>query len=167
MSPDAVDVEAMVVALFTLMAKVDRARHERRAASDLSLLQVIAAGGAMRPGEIAARQHVHQSLVTRQIRDLEDAGHVSVADDPNDGRSYLVALTPAGFDELDRLTKVGLQRFALFVSDWDPEQVRTLAELLEKLQSSMTTASASEQPSPSERRRARRTAQAFRRNENQ
>jgi DNA-binding MarR family transcriptional regulator len=165
MSPDAVDVEAMVVALFTLMAKVDRARHERRAASDLSLLQVIAAGGAMRPGEIAARQHVHQSLVTRQIRNLEDAGHVSVADDPNDGRSYLVALTPAGFDELDRLTKIGLQRFALFVSDWDPEQVRTLAELLEKLQSSMTAASASEQPSPSERRRARRTAQAVRRNE--
>ena len=165
MSPDAVDVEAMVVALFTLMAKVDRARHERRAASDLSLLQVIAAGGAMRPGEIAARQHVHQSLVTRQIRNLEDAGHVSVADDPNDGRSYLVALTPAGFDELDRLTKIGLQRFALFVSDWDPEQVRTLAELLEKLQSSMTTTSAREQPSPSERRRARRTAQAVRRNE--
>jgi DNA-binding MarR family transcriptional regulator len=165
MSPDAVDVEAMVVALFTLMAKVDRARHERRAASDLSLLQVIAAGGAMRPGEIAARQHVHQSLVTRQIRDLEDAGHVSVADDPNDGRSYLVALTPAGFDELDRLTKVGLQRFALFVSDWDPEQVRTLTDLLEKLQSSMTAASAREQPSPSERRRARRTAQAVRRNE--
>ena len=119
----------------------------------------------MRPGEIAARQHVHQSLVTRQIRNLEDAGHVSVADDPNDGRSYLVALTPAGFDELDRLTKIGLQRFALFVSDWDPEQVRTLAELLEKLQSSMTAASASEQPSPSERRRARRTAQAVRRNE--
>jgi len=165
MSPDAVDVEAMVVALFTLMAKVDRARHERRAASDLSLLQVIAAGGAMRPGVIAARQHVHQSLVTRQIRNLEAAGHFSVADDPNDGRSYLVALTPAGFDELDRLTKIGLQRFALFVSDWDPEQVRTLAELLEKLQSSMTAASASEQPSPSERRRARRTAQAVRRNE--
>ena len=167
MPPDAVDVEAMVVALFTLMAKVDRARHERRAASDLSLLQVIAAGGAMRPGEIAARQHVHQSLVTRQIRELEDAGHVSVADDPNDGRSYLVALTPAGFDELNRLTKVGLQRLAMFVSDWEPEQVRTLSGLLEKLQSSMSTTAEREQSSTSDRRRARRAAHAFRRKENQ
>jgi hypothetical protein len=53
----------------------------------------------------------------------------------------------------------------MFVSDWEPEQVRTLTQLLEKLQSSMTAASAREKPSPSERRRARRTAQAVRRKE--
>src|SRR5579862_9848651 len=153
MPPDNRDVEAMVAALFTLMANIDRARRERRAATSLALLQVIAAGGAIRPSEIAARQHVHQSLATRQIRELEDAGHVSVAADPTDGRSYLVSLTPAGVDELVRLTRIGLERFALFVKDWQPEQVRTLAQLLEQLQTSMTTVSAEERLATSDRRK--------------
>src|SRR5580692_699009 len=157
MPPDDRDVEAMVGALFTLLANVDRARRERKAATDLALLQVIGSSGPIRPSDIAARQHVHQSFATRQIRELEDTGQVSVAADPTDGRSYLVTLTPAGVDELDRLTKIGLQRFAMFVSDWEPEQVRDLARLLEKLQASMTALSARERAlSASERRAARR-----------
>jgi DNA-binding MarR family transcriptional regulator len=159
MPSDNRDVEAMVAALFALMARLDRARRERKAASALALLQVIALGGALRPSQIADRQHVHQSLATRQIRDLEDAGHVSVASDPSDGRSYLVSLTPAGVDALRRLTSIGLERFALFVSDWEPEDVRTLARLLEKLQTSMTTVSAQERIATSDRRMARRAAQ--------
>jgi DNA-binding MarR family transcriptional regulator len=159
MPPDNRDVEAMVAALFTLMAKLDRARRERKAASALALLQVIAAGGALRPSEIAAGQHVHQSLASRQIQELEDAGHVSVAGDPSDGRSYLVSLTPAGVDELRRLTRTGLERFALFVSDWKPEDVRTLAQLLEKLQTSIATVSSQERDAASDRRVARRAAQ--------
>ena len=39
----------------------------------------------------------------------------------------------AGRKELDRLTQIGLSRFALFVADWDAEEVRTLGRLLEKL----------------------------------
>lgn len=165
MPPDNRDVEAMVAALFTLMANIDRARRERRAATSLALLQVIAVGGAIRPSQIATRQHVHQSLATRQIRELEDAGHVSVAADPTDGRSYLVSLTPAGADELARLTRIGLERFALFVSNWEPEQVQTLARLLEKLQTSMTTISAEERLASSERRMARRTTRVAARKE--
>jgi DNA-binding MarR family transcriptional regulator len=165
MPPDNRDVEAMVAALFTLMANIDRARRERRAATALALLQVIAAAGAIRPSDIAARQRVHQSLATRQIRELEDAGHVSVAADPTDGRSYLVSLTRAGADELARLTRIGLERFALFVSDWEREQVQTLAQLLEKLQTSMATISAEERLASSERRMARRTTRVAQRQE--
>jgi DNA-binding MarR family transcriptional regulator len=166
MPPENRDVEAMVAALFTLVAKLDRARHERRAASELALLQVIAAGGAVRPSEIAAGQHVHQSLVTRQIRELEDAGLVTVAGNPADGRSYLVSLTPAGIDELQRLTSIGLRRFATFVSDWDPEQVQLLTHLLEKLQTSMASVGANERPlSASERRATRRSVGAPREKE--
>jgi DNA-binding MarR family transcriptional regulator len=166
MPPENRDVEAMVASLFTLVAKLDRARHERRAASELALLQMIAAGGAVRPSEIAASQHVHQSLVTRQIRELEDAGRVSVTGDPTDGRSYLVRLTPAGAAELERLTRIGLQRFALFVSDWDPKQVQLLTQLLDKLQLSMMSVAAKERPlSGSERRAARRAVRARQRKE--
>lgn len=145
MAPSERDVRSMVVALFSLNAGIERARRERRSASALAMLQVIAAGEAIRPSEIAARQHVHQSIVTRQIREMEESGYVSVTANPADGRSCLVALTRAGVDELERLTRIGLDRFAFFVRDWQPDDVRGLTDLLEKLQSSMSAVSAGEQ----------------------
>jgi len=144
-----------VAALFTMNAALERARRERKGANTLSLLQVIAAHDGIRPSEIADLQQVHPSLVTRQVRELEDAGYVQVTADPADGRSCLVALVPAGTDELRRLVQFGLQRFAMFVNDWDPEEVRALAQLLEKLKSSMATVSAREQRPPPGRRWAR------------
>ena len=56
-----------------------------------------------------------------------------------------MTLTPAGADELQRLTQVGLDRFALFVADWQPSEVRTLTALLDKLRSSIAAVAAQEQ----------------------
>jgi DNA-binding MarR family transcriptional regulator len=145
MAPSNADVNAMVAALFTLTAGMERARRQRKAAGTLSLLQLIADRGATRPSQIADLQGVHPSLVTRQVRDLEDAGHVQVAADPADGRSCLVTLTPAGAGELKRLTQAGLDRFALFVADWQPDDVRMLTALLDKLRTSITAVTEQQQ----------------------
>jgi DNA-binding MarR family transcriptional regulator len=146
MAPDRSDVQSMVMALFTLIGSMDRAARQSAGASALSLLQVVASRDAIRPSEIADLQHVHPSLVTRQVRDLEDKGYAQVTADPADGRSCLVTLTPAGVD-----------RFATFVSDWEPEEVRTLTALLEKLQASKT-ATATQRRRPGRRRWARQDA---------
>jgi DNA-binding MarR family transcriptional regulator len=145
MAPSKSDVNALVAALFTLTAGMERARRQRKAAGTLSLLQLLADRGAIRPSDIADAQDVHPSLVTRQVRELEDAGQVQVAADPADGRSCLVTLTPAGAGELNRLTQVGLDRFASFVADWQPEDVRTLTALLDKLRNSIAAVAAQEQ----------------------
>jgi DNA-binding MarR family transcriptional regulator len=145
MAPSNADVHAMVAALFTLTAGMERARRQRKAAGTLSLLQLVADRQPIRPSEIAEVQDVHPSLVTRQVRELEDAGHVQVAADPADGRSCLVTLTPAGAGELQRLTQVGLDRFALFVADWSPGDVRMLTTLLDKLRNSITAVAEQEQ----------------------
>jgi DNA-binding MarR family transcriptional regulator len=137
MPPGRDDVQSMVVALFRLIAGVERARRQKKAAAALDLLQVIAARQGMRPSDIASQRSVHRSLVTRQLRELEDAGYVQFAGDPDDGRSWLVVLTPVGHEEMRRLQEVGLDRFAMFVADWEPAEVRQLATLLEKLTSSM------------------------------
>lgn len=126
----------MVGALFTLIGSLERATRLSKGASTLSLLQVLGAHDSLRPSEIAARQQVHPSLVTRRLQDLEDAGYVRASTDPGDGRSRLVRLTRAGKREIARLRDVGIDRFALFVKDWQPEEVRTLTALLEKLQAS-------------------------------
>jgi DNA-binding MarR family transcriptional regulator len=153
MAPDRSDVQSMVIALFTLIGGIDRAARQSAEASTLSLLQAIASRDAIRPSEIADLQHVHPSLVTRQVRDLEDKGYAQVTADPADGRSCLVTLTPAGTGEMARLRQVGVDRFATFLAGWEPEEVRTLTALLEKLQSS-TTATAT-QRRPGRRRWAR------------
>src|ERR1700689_3035994 len=154
MAPDRSDVQSMVIALFTLIGGIDRAARQSAEASTLSLLQAIASRDAIRPSEIADLQHVHPSLVTRQVRDLEDKGYAQVTADPADGRSCLVTLTPAGADEMARLRQVGVDRFATFVAGWEPEEVRTLTALLEKLQSCKTT-TATQRQRPGRRRWAR------------
>jgi DNA-binding MarR family transcriptional regulator len=152
MAPSKRDVRSMVAVLFTINAGLERARRLRKGASTLSLLQVIAGYDGIRPSEIAEFQQVHPSLVTRQVRELEDAGYVKVVADPADRRSCLVTLIPPGSEELRRLEQFGLTRFEQFVKDWKPEQVRALTELLEKLRTSMAAVSAQEQPRPTGRR---------------
>jgi len=56
-----------------------------------------------------------------------------------------VTLTPAGAGEPQRLTQAGLDRFALFVADWQPGDVRMLTALLDKLRNSIAAVAAREQ----------------------
>lgn len=158
MTPSRADVRSMVAALFTLTGTLERARRQRKAAGALSLLQVIVGHDAIRPSDLADLQLVHPSQISRQVRELENAGYVQVAGDPADGRSWLVALTPAGRDEMRRLQQVGLDRFALFVADWEPEEVQALTALLEKLRSSMAAVAEREQRPAVRRSRSRQAS---------
>ena len=109
---------------------------------------MIAGRDGIRPSEIADLQLVHPSLVTRQVRELEDAGYVQVSGSFADGRSWLVALTPAERAEMRHLQQVGLDRFALFITGWQPGEVRTLAALLDKLRTSVAAVGEREQSPP-------------------
>src|SRR4029450_13971059 len=132
------DVEQLVAALFAVTSGLDRARRQIPDAAALSVLQVLAWAERqeppqqVRPKQIAAALGVHRSAVTHQLQALEEAGQVSLTVDPADRRSWFVALTDTGRAELDRLTTVGLDRFAAFVADWDAQEVRTLTRLLGK-----------------------------------
>jgi hypothetical protein len=56
---------------------------------------------------------------------------------------------------MHRLQEVGLDRFAMFVADWEPGEVRALAGLLDKLRTSMAAAAGREQrPAVRRERRA-------------
>jgi DNA-binding MarR family transcriptional regulator len=145
------DVEEMVVALFTLAGGLERARRRSPGAAALSLLQVIAGHGQIRPSQIAEALQVHPSLVTRQVRDLEADGYVEVTANPGDHRSCLIRLTPAGADQMIRLQQAGLERFAKFVAGWDPAEVRAFTSLLRKLEASKAAVAAAERQPPGRR----------------
>jgi DNA-binding MarR family transcriptional regulator len=77
---------------------------------------------------------------------------VTLTVDPADRRSWFVALTDTGHAELERLTTIGLDRFASFVADWDAQEVRTLTRLLVKFDASKAEVGRRSPPSRGRRR---------------
>jgi DNA-binding MarR family transcriptional regulator len=158
-TPTRQDVEQLVAALFAVTSGLERARRQIPDAAALSALQVLAwaerqqPAQQVRPKNIATALGVHRSAVTHQLQALEETGQVTLTVDPADRRSWFVALTDAGRAELDRLTTIGMNRFALFVADWDAHEVRTLTRLLVKFEASKAEVGRRAPPSRTRRRR--------------
>jgi DNA-binding MarR family transcriptional regulator len=146
MAPKREDVEAMAQALFTVQEGMARATRKIPNASLLRLLQTIAATQPVRPSELAAQLEVHQSLITRQIRELEQEDKVAVSPDPNDGRAFVVSLTEVGGKQVADLAEIGMQRFIGFVRGWDAEEVREFTRLLRKFHETKAEFAASNPP---------------------
>jgi DNA-binding MarR family transcriptional regulator len=130
------DVEGLVAALFTVNGGLTRAAKQRPKAAELRLLQTVAAHEGSRPSELAEAMGVDRSLVTRQLRDLEDEGKVKVSPDPRDGRAFVAELTEEGRRQIAELTEFGMRRFESFVADWESDEIRELTRLLWKFEHS-------------------------------
>jgi DNA-binding MarR family transcriptional regulator len=148
MAPTKPEVEELVIALFTVIGGIQRARKKIPDAAMLAVLQVI--GAAMdrppeqriRPSEIAEILDVHRSAVTHQLQALQRAGHITLEVDPTDRRASLVELTDQGKEEVERLSSTGLERFYAFVAEWSSEDVRELTRLLIQFEQSKKAAAA-------------------------
>jgi DNA-binding MarR family transcriptional regulator len=155
------EVEGLVAALFVVNNGLTRAAKQRPKASELRLLQAVAMHEGSRPSELAEQLGVDRSLVTRQLRDLEDEGKVAVRPDPRDGRAFVAELTDKGRQQVAELTEFGMRRFESFVADWDPAEVSEFTRLLWKFEHSKAAVAEREQqqqPRPERgRRRARGT----------
>ena len=83
-----------------VVALVRAYRHALRhpVASTVPVLELalLLGDGELRLGELAARRGVCQSVVSRQVGELEARGYVVRRPDPADRRAGLVRLTPAG-----------------------------------------------------------------------
>jgi DNA-binding MarR family transcriptional regulator len=90
----------------TIVRTARRLRQE--AGTDLSpsltaALSTVERHGPMTPSELAARERIQRPTATRVLARLEDSGLVERTPDPHDGRSSLVAPTPAARALLDEL----------------------------------------------------------------
>ena len=80
-------------------------RLRQEAGTDLSpslsaALATVDRFGPLTPTELAARVRVQRPTITRVVCRLEEAGLVSRAADPADGRSALITVSPAGREVL-------------------------------------------------------------------
>jgi DNA-binding MarR family transcriptional regulator len=90
--------------------------------------------GPLTPSELAEIERVKRPTATRTLRVLGEAGLVERAPDPEDGRSALVSITPAGRDRLRRLRGRKNAYLARRMRDLPAEDVEALeraAEILE------------------------------------
>lgn len=136
--PSTADIETVLYPLVRIGDGMRRARGKVMDPTRQAVMQAAAIQGQVRPSELARELGVVQSSITRQVRALEDAGHVEVRADPDDRRSCLVSLTEEGWAEARRLTAIGIERFSQFVADWDAADVRMLGQLLSRLEASIT-----------------------------
>ena len=88
---------------FALARTARRLRQEAGTGLSPSLTAALATVqrcGPLTPSELADAERVRRPTVTRMLGHLEDDGLISRTPDPADGRSTLVAITPAGAELL-------------------------------------------------------------------
>jgi DNA-binding MarR family transcriptional regulator len=104
--------------------------------SQTTALATIDRHGPLTPSELAVRERIQRPTVTRIVARLEESGLVQRTRDPHDGRSSLVALTPAGRELLARGRTRKDAYLARRLRELDAEERATLqraAAILERL----------------------------------
>jgi len=110
--PQADAVDALSDAVADLVhAVVHASRQSGHTALPVFELARLLAHGERRLGELAAQRGVRQSVVSRQVCELEARGLVVRRPDPADARAALVRLTPAGRELLDGVARTRRRAF--------------------------------------------------------
>jgi DNA-binding MarR family transcriptional regulator len=130
----------LAVRLRLVIARTAR-RLRQEAGSELSPSQAAALAtidrhGPLTPSELADRERIKRPTATRVIAWMEEAGLVDRTRDPQDGRSSLVTLAPAGRVLLDRVRTRKDVYLARRLRELDPEERATLdraAAILERV----------------------------------
>ena len=102
--------------------------------AQLSALSRIEEFGPLRLGELAARERVAASSMTRTIAPLTAAGLIGRAPDPQDGRSFLLQITAHGAGVIAAIRRQRSAAFADRVARLTPEQAEALYAALPVLE---------------------------------
>lgn len=140
MEQTAAAVEAGVAMLLRLAGRPTRPSAELHGGLDRSaylILRILEAEGDESITAIADRLRLDASTVTRQVIAMESAGHVTRRRDAADGRSTIVVATPHGLDTLAATRAARSRVYDDVLRDWSTADRQMLAELLERLNTSL------------------------------
>jgi DNA-binding MarR family transcriptional regulator len=130
----------LAVRLRLVIARTAR-RLRQQAGEELSPSQAAARAtidrhGPLTPSELAVRERIQRPTATRLIARLEQTGFVDRTRDPDDRRSSVVALTPAGRELLARVRTRKDAYLSRRLRDLDADERATLdraAAILERV----------------------------------
>jgi DNA-binding MarR family transcriptional regulator len=101
--------------------------------------------GPVRPTTLAGLLEVDLSVVSRQVRALEDAGFVQRQTDPQDARAALVSATPAGRGALERTRQQRTEVLEEVLQDWPAADRERFSTLLSRFNAQLESAIARRQ----------------------
>jgi DNA-binding MarR family transcriptional regulator len=102
--------------------------------SQMSALSTLDRIGPLRVGELARREHIGKSSITRLAAKLEDMGYLTREVDPEDGRSSVVAISPRGHELLAAARRRANEFLAAEVARLAPEDRAALLGALPSLE---------------------------------
>jgi DNA-binding MarR family transcriptional regulator len=112
------------------------------------LLSMLAVENDVTANRICQVIGLDKSSVSRSLQSLQGAGYVTSQVDSLDARRYTVTLTTEGRTLHDRVLKVALERERLLLSDFTPEEVDTLVNLLGRMQTTIPQVNEYDPPAP-------------------
>jgi len=131
------DVEEQFTRLFNQVSTAMRDRashiHPELQPGGYKLLSTIVRSGPIHAGDLAAMLYTDKSVISRQVRILEEMGFVERQTDPADRRASFLAATPEAIDKVNEVRAADQANLYRSLRRWGEEDVRRLAELLERL----------------------------------
>ena len=123
--------------LKALHAVLHRSRQLQQADAAQRAAMVVlwqtAAHEPIRPSDLAANLLLDQSTVSRQVRQLIDAGHLARTEDPDDRRAFLVSVTPHGRRALEEALRRRAAPIGTVLARWPAADRAQLTTLLCRL----------------------------------
>jgi DNA-binding MarR family transcriptional regulator len=101
--------------------------------------------GPLRLTALAGLLEVDLSVVSRQVRSLQDVGFVSRTPDPGDARAALVSATDSGREALDRTRKQRTEVLDTVLAQWNDEDRTSFVRLLGRFNNELEAAIAERQ----------------------
>ncbi|MEU9110211.1 MarR family transcriptional regulator [Streptomyces sp. NPDC048483] len=124
---------------------VGQARNSMDRAAYL-LLNRLDQEGPMGVKALAAGMGIDSSTVTRQVAPLVDAGLVSRATHPEDGRAVVLQLSERGHTRLEEVRASRRALMALVTEDWSQDDRDAFCTLLTRFNTSLATLTSSLSP---------------------
>jgi DNA-binding MarR family transcriptional regulator len=116
-----------------LSAEVGRAVHPELEPGAYGILVRIGEVTPARSSDLATYFGVGKATISRQLKVLEELGLIGREPDPLDGRAHLLDLTDEGRQRLNRARSARQDRFYALLATWPQEDVRSLAQMLARL----------------------------------
>lgn len=127
-------------AIGAVKRELNRILPDSLATGSAVVLTLLGRYGDMRMGKLAELLAVDVSVASRKVAHPAARGWIDRSSDPDDGRSRILRLTPAGRAHLDELSERTTEVLAHRLSDWTDEEVGQLARLMARLRASFDDA---------------------------
>jgi DNA-binding MarR family transcriptional regulator len=104
------------------------------------MLNAIVRSGPTHAGALAERLLTDKSVISRQANILESLGFIERRTDPSDRRASFLVATPAAAEKINEVRASDQALLYTNLRDWESDDVERLAELLARLNSTLTGA---------------------------